>query len=116
MLERYDRVQQLEAENAALKHQVESFTPGGSEFNNDPERCLQWIKDRMSTVTEQVKKRKEADAQLALTEKALELACDHISEVCVPCPLEGKPSCSPRSCDDALKAYYLDQAKAGESQ
>jgi hypothetical protein len=46
----------LQNEIAALTAQVErltkaldELTPGGSEFHDDPERCLQFIKDRMTS-------------------------------------------------------------------
>ena len=42
-----------------------SLTPGGSEFHNDPDRCIQWIKARLATVTEQVKKRQQVEADNA---------------------------------------------------
>jgi len=31
-----------------LRYLLESLTPGGSEFHDDPERCVAWIKDRLA--------------------------------------------------------------------
>ena len=43
---------------------LESLTPEGSEFHNDPERCVEWVRERLSGVVEQVKKRKAAEAEI----------------------------------------------------
>lgn len=55
---------QLEEDRDKLIMSLEALTPGGSEFHNDPQRCLDWISDRMKTVVNEVKKRKEAEAEL----------------------------------------------------
>jgi hypothetical protein len=39
------------------------FTPGGSEYVNDPHRCALHIKERLSGVVEQVKRRKKAEIE-----------------------------------------------------
>jgi chromosome segregation ATPase len=39
------------------------FTPGGSEYVNDPHRCALHIKERLSGVVEQVKRRKAAEEE-----------------------------------------------------
>jgi hypothetical protein len=42
------------------------FTPGGSEYVNDPHRCALHIKERLSGVVEQVQRRKRAEAEARL--------------------------------------------------
>jgi len=74
------KLEQTKAENRTLKKSFEEFTPGGSEFSNDPGRCILWIKDRLSSLNEQVKGRKKAESELSTTKKALELACKYIRE------------------------------------
>lgn len=44
---------------------LESLTPGGSEFSNDPDRCIAWVKDRLETVAKQARKRQQAEADNA---------------------------------------------------
>ena len=29
------------------KRELEKLTPGGSEFHDEPERCIKWIKDKI---------------------------------------------------------------------
>lgn len=45
---------------------LESLTPGGSEFFNNPERCAKWIADRLTNAqrltVDAVARRKEAEA------------------------------------------------------
>ena len=31
---------------------IEALTPGGSEFHDSPERCLEWIRERLRVVAE----------------------------------------------------------------
>jgi len=38
----------LQAENEQLKKLLESLTPGGSEFYNDPERCAAFIREQLA--------------------------------------------------------------------
>ena len=38
------RIADLEAENERLVKAIESLTPGGSEFFNDPDRCIDFLK------------------------------------------------------------------------
>lgn len=35
-------------ENFTLCRLLESLTPGGSEFANDPQRCAEWVKEQMA--------------------------------------------------------------------
>ena len=66
-----ERIAALEEENRQLKEYLESLTPRGSEFHNDPERCVAWVRERLSGVVEQVKKRKVAETEV----ERLRLAC-----------------------------------------
>lgn len=50
---------------------LESLTPGGSEFSNDPDRCIAWVKDRLETVAKQVRKRQQAEADNAALVEAI---------------------------------------------
>lgn len=47
-----------------LLTQLEKLTPGGSEFHNDPDRCLAFISDRMKKVTELQIDRSALEARL----------------------------------------------------
>ena len=47
---------------------LQSLTPGGSEFVNDPERCVQFVKDIRHANFEMIKKQK-AEIDNLLTEK-----------------------------------------------
>lgn len=64
-------IDRLERENERLRERasyvtslLESLTPGGSEFYGSPDNCARWIRDRLSATVKQVKKRKEAEAEL----------------------------------------------------
>ncbi len=46
------RIQALEAENVRLKNMLESLTPGGSEFYNDPKRCTEYALERRDSLRE----------------------------------------------------------------
>ena len=43
-----------------FRNHLESLTPGGSEFHNDPVRCVEWVHERTSSAISQVLKRKAA--------------------------------------------------------
>jgi len=59
------RADVAEQERDQLRMQLESLTPGGSEFHDSTTRCIEWISDRLSTTAQQVKARKDAEAKLA---------------------------------------------------
>ena len=46
------RIQAQVAENVRLKNMLESLTPGGSEFHNDPERCTEYALERRDSLRE----------------------------------------------------------------
>jgi hypothetical protein len=75
------QVKALKSELAELQKAVWAMTPGGSEFANDTERCLDFIRDRMRSNVEQVKLRKAAEAEVA----ALREAAEEILK-CAPSP------------------------------
>lgn len=60
-----------------LVKSIEKMTPGGSEFHDDPERCLQWIRDRLDSVVEQTKKRKKAEAVVKAAKDTCEALWRH---------------------------------------
>lgn len=43
----------LKAESAAMQKMLESLTPGGSEFSGNPDRCAEWIMDRLNLPVKQ---------------------------------------------------------------
>lgn len=43
---------------------LEDLTPGGSEFHGSPERCAEFVRNRLAGVIEQVKLRQAAEAKL----------------------------------------------------
>lgn len=49
----------VDAIQGPLIKQLEALTPGGSEFHNDSERCLEWIKDRLETTAKIAGERNE---------------------------------------------------------
>lgn len=57
----YER--ELTAENNRLKSLLESLTPGGSEYSGSPDNCARWVKERLSSIVAQVKRRKEVEAE-----------------------------------------------------
>jgi hypothetical protein len=50
---------------AALESQLESLTPGGSEFHGSAQHCIEWIKDRLSTTGKIAAERNMLESQLA---------------------------------------------------
>jgi len=68
------RIAALEAENERLMRHLESLTPGGSEFHNDPTRCVLWATQQREGVIHQVKLRKAAEAK----NERLRAALNHV--------------------------------------
>jgi hypothetical protein len=65
---------------AALESQLESLTPGGSEFHNNAQRCIEWTKDRLSTTGKIAAERNMLESQLAAANedaKTLKAYSDH---------------------------------------
>ena len=50
-------------ERDAAKRLLEDLTPGGSEFHDSPERCAEFVRNRMAGVIEQVRRRMEAERE-----------------------------------------------------
>jgi len=69
-----NRLQQAEIDNAVLLRKIESLTPGGSEFHNDPDKCIQFARDRMDGV----KRIKELEADNAHVVKYAQDLCDWV--------------------------------------
>jgi len=60
---------------------LESLTPGGSEFHDDPKRCLAWIKDRLSGPFVSVKtENDELKRQLAAKDASLDVAINELTQ------------------------------------
>ncbi len=55
-----------------LMRLLESLTPGGSEFHNEPENCVERIRDHVRSVAGQVIARRKAEQQ----RDALLVACE----------------------------------------
>jgi len=66
------RIAALEAEVERLMRHLESLTPGGSEFHNDPTRCVLWATQQREGVIHQVKLRKAVEAEVERLRKACE--------------------------------------------
>jgi hypothetical protein len=65
---------------AALESQLESLTPGGSEFHGSAQHCIEWIKDRLSTTGKIAAERNMLESQLAAANedaKTLKAYSDH---------------------------------------
>jgi len=70
---------QLMAAAPSITERLVAMTPGGSEFHDDPNRCLNYIERRMARVIEQVRKRKEVEEQRDELLEAAEAALAHIT-------------------------------------
>lgn len=55
------QVAKLTAERENLKRLIESLTPGGSEFHDAPETCVEWVRRRLASAVSEVQKRKRLD-------------------------------------------------------
>ena len=84
-----ERIAALEAEVARLLCHLESLTPGGSEFHNDPARCVAWVRERLSGVIKQVQKRKTAEAENVRLREAI----NHVEWTSPPYPAVTVPFC-----------------------
>jgi len=61
-----DTALELLADRSRFRSAIVSLTPGGSEFYDNPERCAEWVQERLSTTgkiaAERNELRKERDA------------------------------------------------------
>ena len=71
--ELHEDVAVIEAQNDRLMRHLESMTPGGSEFHNDPGRCVLWITQRNSSVIHQIELRKAAEAEVKRLREQIKL-------------------------------------------
>lgn len=65
------RAEAAEASRTELMRLLESLTPGGSEFHNDPKTCAEWIQSRGDFAKQQIIKRREAEAENARLREVL---------------------------------------------
>jgi hypothetical protein len=68
----------LRAENARLAAELAALTPGGSEFHNSPDYCLQWIRERLTHRAKIAKERNELRAELAAARELIREAQDRL--------------------------------------
>jgi hypothetical protein len=61
-------IDELRAENARMCAALESLTPGGSEFHDSPQNCLDFVQDRLATAGKVAKERNELRAALERVE------------------------------------------------
>lgn len=54
-----------------LLRMLESLTPGGSEYHNDPERCVEYMRARLKGAVQQALRRKAAEAECDALREAL---------------------------------------------
>ena len=73
----------LMAAAPSITERLVAMTPGGSEFHDDPNRCLNYIERRMARVVEQVRKRKEAEEQRDELLRACERALPWLAKMIV---------------------------------
>ena len=66
-----------------------SLTPGGSEFVDNPKRCVEFVNDRLQTVTELAKERNK----LRDVNKELLEALERHSQASATNPCHSGPSC-----------------------
>lgn len=62
---------ELRAENARIVTELEKLTPGGSEFHNSPNNCLEWIKSRLIVQGALVAERNRLRAENARLDQAM---------------------------------------------
>src|SRR6185369_6183989 len=76
-----ERVAGLTAERDAYKAVLESLTPGGSEFVNDPEYCRDYVQRKLNSnhesIKRAVKESRALEAQVAEMKELLD-AAEHI--------------------------------------
>ena len=66
------RAEAAEAERNKLMRMLERLTPGGSEFHDDPERCVEWIQSSIHLSAKHIIERKRAEAEAEGLREALE--------------------------------------------
>lgn len=69
-------LQQAQARNAELLRMMESLTPGGSEFHNSPQRCIDFAKDTMRSRWESIRKLVRERNQARQEAEGLRITCD----------------------------------------
>lgn len=80
IVEAVNNHEKLKAENESIKKFLESLTPGGSEFHNDPVRCFSIIKEQIqsstSSLTKIISNLKAENAKLAASNLELLAAAE----------------------------------------
>jgi hypothetical protein len=54
----------LVADRSRFRSAILSLTPGGSEFYDEPERCVEWARERMANAAKLAKERNELRAEV----------------------------------------------------
>lgn len=70
------------AENFRLAAELAALTPGGSEFHNSPDNCIQWIRERLESRAKVAKERNQLRKKLAAAEKIFNhFTFDHLMKM-----------------------------------
>lgn len=79
---RADYVEALQAEVTRLAAELAALTPGGSEFHNSPDNCIQWIRERLESRAKVAKERNQLRKKLAAAEKIFNhFTFDHLMKM-----------------------------------
>lgn len=98
-----ERLKQAESDTKRWRQALESLTPGGSEFFNDPVACAKFVLDRTHW-----RRMKEAEAQIAAKDR-------EIAELRKPCSCCEERGASYRGCGDGCRCDQPYQASPGET-
>lgn len=63
-----------------IQKRLEKLTPGGSEFYNDPDKCLDWLQMQNASYKEQFKRRRKAEEELEQVKAELGAAVECIDQ------------------------------------
>ncbi len=74
-----DELERLQTEVTRLTVELERLTPGGSEFHNSPDNCIQWIRERLEHRAKIAKERNKLRAELAAARELIREAQDRLS-------------------------------------
>lgn len=65
-----------------IQKRLEKLTPGGSEFYNDPDKCLDWLQMQNDSYKEQFKRRRKAEQELEQVKAELGATVECLSTSC----------------------------------
>lgn len=94
------RIAELEAENERLKRSLVSLTPGGSEFADNPDACVAYLKDRLNYPRKIMSLQAEITRLNALLHKASQKSAEEFAEYVEEARMQAA-----KDCIDEMKGY-----------